>query len=129
MFYPKSKRSERWNAVRNAMAEWRNSHAEPTTWNNSLRGRIEVSNRLSLKETPYWASKTEQSTRLVCDHFNEILRYAVRKEEVTPHESRRSVFSKLIILERVISATLTAKMTVGVRLDGSMVQYCITASA
>ena len=129
MFYPKSKRSERWNAVRNAMAEWRDSHAEPAAWNNSLRGRIEVNNRLSLKETPYWASKTEQSTRLVCDHFNEILRYAVRKEEVTPHESRRSVFSKLIILERVISATLTAKMTVGVRPDGSMVQYCITASA
>ena len=129
MFYPKSKRSERWNAIYSTMAEWRDSRNEPNTWNNSLKARIEVNHRLSMKETSYWGSKTRESTEAICNHFNDILRFAVRKEEVQPHESRRFMFRKLIILERVISDNLTAKLTVGVRPDGSMVQYCITASA
>jgi len=129
MFYPKSKRSLRWDAVKSAMVQWRESREEPKAYNYSLRGYITVSNRISTRETPYHASHTVESTEAVCSHFNEILRYAVKKEEVEPHSNFGSKFKKLIILERRLTSGLTAKLTVGVLPDESLVQYCITASA
>lgn len=37
-------------------------------------------------------------------------------------------FAKLIILERTVKDKGTAKLTVGVKPDGTLVQYCITAA-
>ena len=127
MFYPISKRSRRWEAIRQTMAEWRKGRPEPKTWNNSLRGYIRVDNRVSTRETPYWGSKAAASTSLICGHFNEILRYAVKQEEVQPRSTVGGRFEKLIILHRKVEGVGTAKLTVGVRPDGSLVQYCITA--
>ncbi len=90
MFYPTSKRSQRWDAIYEAMSQWRESRPEPKTWNNSLRGYI-TANRRSVS------------------------RYA-------------KGFTKLIILEREVKGVGTAKLTVGVKPDGEMVQYCLTAA-
>ena len=129
MFYPKSKRSLRWDAVKSAMAKWRDSREEPKAYNYSLKGYITVSSRISTRETPYHASRTPESTEAVCSHFNEILRFAVKKEEVEPHSNFGSKFKKLIILERRLTGGVTAKLTVGVTANDNLVQYCITATA
>lgn len=128
MFYPTSKRSQRWDAIVQAMQAWSESRPTPTAYNNSLRGYITVNHRISTKETPYWGSKTPESAALICGHFNEILRYAVKKEEVVPHSNKGNQFAKLIILERTVKGKGTAKLTVGMKPDGSLVQYCITAA-
>ncbi len=126
MFWPKSNRSKRWDAIRQTMGEWRMSRPEPKTYNNSLRGYIKVSTH-SERETAYWGSRNPENTAIICNHFNEVLRYAVKKGEVEPHPGAAAKFSKLIILEREIKGVGTAKLTVGVKPDGEMVQYCITA--
>ena len=127
MFYPTSKRAVRWDAIKTAMAEWRQGRPEPKAWNNSLRAYIDVTHRTSTRETPYWGSLTPESTAAICGHFNEILRFAVRKSEAEPRSNSSSGFSKLIILERELEGIGTAKLTVGVKPDGRLVQYSITA--
>lgn len=127
MFYPKSQRCARWRAIRETMRHWRSVRPEPTAYNYSLKGYIKVDNRVSSRETPYWGSLTKESTALIVNHFNEILRFAVKKEEVDPHSNVGGRFSSLIILERHIEGVGTAKLTVGARPDGTLVQYCITA--
>lgn len=127
MFYPTSKRSQRWDAIKQAMGEWREGRPGSRTYNNSLRGYIRVSSH-SERETAYLGSRTPESTDIICNHFNEVLRYAVKKAEVEPHPGAASKFSKLIIFEREIKGLGTAKLTVGVnRQTGEMLQYCITA--
>lgn len=126
MFYPTSKRAARLEAIRQTMAEWREGRPEPVAYNNSLRGYITVNAR-SLRETCYWGSKTEASATVISRHMNEILRYAVKQEEVQPRSVAGGRFEKLIILHRKVEGMGTAKLTVGVRPDGSLVQYCITA--
>lgn len=126
MFYPNTNRSRRWEAIRQTMAEWREGRPEPVAYNNSLRGYITVNAR-SLRETCYWGSKTEASATAISRHMNEILRFAVRSEESVPHSNTGSRFEKLIILNRRIEGLGVAKLTVGVKPDGSLVQYCITA--
>ena len=128
MFYPNSNRSKRWDAIRQTMEAWREGRTEPAAYNNSLRGYITVNHRISTKETPYWGSKNPESAALICGHFNEILRYAVKKEEVVPHSNKGNQFAKLIILERTVKDKGTAKLTVGVKPDDTLVQYCITAA-
>lgn len=125
MFYPTSKRSQRWDAIFQAVDEWRKGRPEPKTWNNSLRGYIRV-NRRSASETAYWGSKNPATLPFITEHFNEVLRYAVKKEESVPRSGQSKGFSKIIILEREIKGVGTAKLTVGVRPDGELVQYCIT---
>lgn len=56
------------------------------------------------------------------------MRFAVKKEESVPHSGMSKGFCKIIILERHVKGKGTAKLTVGVRPDGEMVQYCITAA-
>lgn len=126
MFYPTSKRSQRWDAIFQAVDEWRKGCPEPKTWNNSLRGYIRV-NRRSASETAYWGSKNPATLPFITEHFNEVLRYAVKKEEAQPKSRYAKGFSKLVILEREVAGIGTAKLTVGVKPDGEMVQYCITA--
>jgi len=126
MFYPASKRSQRWDTIFQAVDGWRKSRPEPKTWNNSPRGYIRV-NRRSASETAYWGSKNPDTLPFITDHFNEIVRFAVKKEESLPHSGMSKGFSKIIILERHVKGVGTAKLTVGVRPDGEMVQYCITA--
>lgn len=125
MFWPTSKRSQRWDTIFQAMDEWRKSRPEPKTWNNSLRGYIRV-NRRSISETAYWGSKNPETLPFITDHFNEIMRFAVKKEEVQPKSRYAKGFSKLVILEREVAGIGTVKLTVGVKPDGEMVQYCLT---
>jgi hypothetical protein len=127
MFYPTSKRSQRWDTIWEAMSQWRESRPEPKAYNNSLRGYITVKRR-SISETAYWGSKNPDSPPFITDHFNEIMRFAVKKEESVPHSGQSKGFSKIIILERHVKGIGTAKLTVGVRPDGEMVQYCISAA-
>lgn len=127
MFYPTSKRSQRWDTIWEAMSQWRESRPEPKTWNNSLRGYI-TANRRSVSETAYWGSKNPDTLPFITDHFNEIMRFAVKKEEVQPKSRYAKGFTKLIILEREVKGVGTAKLTVGVKPDGEMVQYCLTAA-
>lgn len=127
MFYPESKRSMRWNAIKQAMGAWRESRPEPKAWNNSLKGYITVNAKISTRETPYWGSHSDESTAAICNHFNEILRFARKTGEAEPHSNTSGEFVKLIILEREISGLGTAKLTVGVKPCGAMVQYCITS--
>ena len=127
MFYPTSKRSQRWDTIKQAMGEWREGRPGSRTYNNSLRGYIRV-NRRSASETAYWGSKNPATLPLVTEHFNGVLRYAVKKEESVPRSEQSRGFSKIIILEREIKGVGTAKLTVGVRPDGEMMHYCITAA-
>ena len=127
MFYPNSNRSKRWDTIFQAMDEWRKSRPEPKTWNNSLRGYIRV-NRRSISETAYWGSKNPETLPFITDHFNEIMRFAVKKEESVPHSEQSKGFSKIIILERKVAGIGTAKLTIGVRPDGEMMHYCITSA-
>lgn len=126
MFYPTSKRSQRWDAIFQTVDEWRKGRTEPKTYNNSLRGYIRV-NRRSASETAYWGSKNPDTLPFITGHLNEILRFAVRKGEGVPGSGMSKGFVKLVILEREVEGLGTAKLTVGVRPDGEMVQYCITA--
>ena len=128
MFYPESNRSRRWSKLTEMMKEWVGSRENPTVYNNSLRGYINV-NRISIRETPYWGSGRAESTEMIMNHFTEILRYAVKKEVSEPHSRSGGGFSQMVILERRIEGKGTAKLTVGVRPDGQLVQYCITAAA
>ena len=126
MFYPTSKRAARWDAIKNALADWRQGRPEPRAYNNSLRAYIDVTQSVSTREILYWGSKLPESTAAICGHFNEILRYAVRTGEAQPRSNKGRRFERLIILERHIEGLGTAKLTVGVRPDGRLVQYCIT---
>ena len=128
MFWPTSNRSRRWDTIFQAVDGWRKGRPGPKTYNNSLKGYIRV-NRRSASETAYWGSKNPDSLPFITDHFNEVLRYAVKKEESVPHSGQSKGFSKIIILERHVKGIGTAKLTVGVRPDGEMVQYCITAAS
>ena len=74
------------------------------------------------------AANHPDALHFITEHFNEVLRYAVKKEESVPHSGQSRGFSKIIILEREIKGVGTAKLTVGVRPDGEMVHYCITAA-
>ena len=125
MFYPNSKRSACWDAIKAAMGEWVANRPEPKTWNNSLRAYISVTGR-TMREIPYWGSKRTESTTAICEHLNEILRFAVKKEEVMPRSNSSRKFQKLIILERKIEGLGVAKLTVGLNQEGELVQYCIT---
>ncbi len=125
MFYPTSKRSQRWDAIQETIGAWVESRPEPKVWNNSLRSHIYVSSK-TRRELPYWGSKNPQSTEAICKHFNEIMRFAVKKEEVQPHSGAGKHFTKLIILERKIEGFGTAKLTVGVNQEGRLMNYCIT---
>jgi hypothetical protein len=127
MFYPTSKRSQRWDTIFQAVDGWRKGRPEPKTYNNSLKGYIRV-NRRSASETAYWGSKNPETLPFITDHFNEIMRFAVKKEESVPHSGMSKGFCKIIVLERKVAGVGTAKLTVGVRPDGEMVQYCITAA-
>lgn len=84
MFYPNSNRSKRWDAIQETIGAWVESRPEPKVWNNSLRSHIYVSSK-TRRELPYWGSKNPQSTEAICKHFSEIMRFAVKKEEVEPH--------------------------------------------
>lgn len=125
MFYPNSNRSKRWDAIQETIGAWVESRPEPKVWNNSLRSHIYVTGR-TMREIPYWGSKNPQSTAAICEHLNEILRFAVKKEEVQPHSNSSRKFQKLIILERKIEGLGVAKLTVGLNQEGKLVQYCIT---
>ena len=125
MFYPNSNRSKRWDAIQETIGAWVESRPEPKMWNNSLRSHIYVTGR-TLREIPYWGSKRKESTTAICEHLNEILRFAVKKAEVQPHSNSSRKFQKLIILERKIEGLGVAKLTVGLNQEGKLVQYCIT---
>ena len=125
MFYPNSNRSKRWDAIQETIGAWVESRPEPKVWNNSLRSHIYVSSK-TRRELPYWGSKNPQSTEAICKHFSEIMRFAVKKEEVQPHSGTGKHFTKLIILEREIKGFGTAKLTVGVNQEGRLMNYCIT---
>lgn len=125
MFYPNSNRSKRWDAIQETLGEWVASRPEPKIWNNSLRSHIYVGSK-TRRELPYWGSKNPQSTEAICKHFSEIMRFAVKKEEVEPHSISGKGFTKLIILEREIKGFGTAKLTVGVNQEGRLMNYCIT---
>lgn len=125
MFYPTSKRSQRWDAIQETIGAWVESRPEPKVWNNSLRSHIYVTGR-TMREIPYWGSRNPQSTTAICEHLNEILRFAVKKAEVQPHSNSSRKFQKLIILERKIEGLGVAKLTVGLNQEGKLVQYCIT---
>ncbi len=125
MFYPNSNRSKRWDAIRETMGAWVASRPEPRIWNNSLRAYITVSGR-TLREIPYWGSKRKESTEAICGHLSEIMRFAVKKEEVQPHSNSSRKFLKLIILERRIEGVGTVKMTVGLNQENRLVLYCVT---
>ena len=125
MFYYSPKRSARWDAIQETLGAWVASRPEPRIWNNSLRSHIYVTGR-TRREIPYWGSKRKESTTAICEHLNEILRFAVKKEEVQPHSNSSRKFQKLIILERKIEGLGVAKLTVGLNQEGKLVQYCIT---
>ena len=127
MFYPNSNRSKRWEQIKQTLEAWRESHQDQRTYNNSLR-RYVTTNHKSVSETAYWGSKTKESAALISGHFNEIMRYAVRtSEEALPHSGNSKGFTSLIFLERKVEGIGTAKLTVGVRPDGELVQYCMPA--
>lgn len=90
---------------------------------------LHLHHKLSKTETAYHATWIVASMNMVKNHFDEILRYAVKKEEIRPKSNRnQSGFSRLIIMERKIKGVGTAKLTVGVRIcDNRKEQYCITA--
>ena len=126
MFYPTSKRSARWDAIRETLGEWVASRPEPKIWNNSLRCHIYVGSK-TRGEMPYWGSKNPQSTEAICKHFSEIMRFAVKKDEVEPHSHSGKGYTKLIILERKIDGLGVAKLTVGVNPhNGQLTGYCVT---
>lgn len=125
MFYYSPKRSARWDAIQETLGAWVASRPEPRIWNNSLRSHIYVGSK-TRRELPYWGSKNPQSTEAICKHFSEIMRFAVKKEEVVPHSLAGKHFTKLIILEREIKGFGTAKLTVVVNQEGRLMNYCIT---
>lgn len=111
--------------------DWLAAHPgqkEPRVYNYSLRNYIYIT-KLSKRETTYQATWRVMSTNMVKNHFDEILKYAIKVDEVKPKANKnQSGFSKLIIMERKIKGVGTAKLTVGVRIcDGNNEQYCITA--
>ena len=112
--------------------DWLKNHPgqkEPRVWNYSLKDYIYIT-KLSKTETAYHATWIVASMNMVKNHFDEMLRYAVKKEEIRPKSNRnQSGFSRLIIMERKIKGVGTAKLTVGVRIcDNRKEQYCITAA-
>lgn len=111
--------------------DWLKSHPGqkvPRVYNNSLRDYIYIT-KLSKTETTYHSTWLVASMNMVKNHFDEILRYAVKKDEIKPKSNRnQSGLSKLIIMERKINGVGNAKLTVGVRIcDNKKEQYCITA--
>lgn len=111
--------------------EWLKNHPgqkEPRVWNYSLRDYIYVT-KLSKNETAWHSVYTLAAIRMIREHFDEILKFAVKKNTIQPKgNSHQSGFSKLIVMERKINGIGTAKLTVGVRkCDGKNEQYCITA--
>lgn len=101
---------------------------EPRVYNYSLKDYIYVT-KLSRNETAFHSVYTLTTMRMIKNHFNEILRYAVAKDYIMPkNNSHQSGYYKLIIMERKIKNIGAAKLTVGVRkCDEKKEQYCITS--
>ena len=126
------KLKNRWrrkDAIMSFFDEWTTEHPSGRVYNYSLRNYIYVKRHLSARETSEWGSKRVESTLMIINHFDEILRFAKKTGESIPKSNTgNKIFNKLIIMERGIKGIGTAKLTVGVRkFNGQMIQYCITA--
>lgn len=127
MFYQQSKQAKK--EVRRFISGWIAGKENPLVYNNSLRCYITINHHESVRETSHYASFNPLTKEMVVNNFTEILRYARKVGEYPPKEnSGQRRFVRLINLEREIEGLGTARLTVGVKPDGQMVQYCITAA-
>ena len=82
----------------------------------------------SIKETVYWASLEDESTKLALK-LPEIIKNAViYKSNLKPKpgkQTKKFYFSEIFILLSKISIG-TAKLTIGYKKSGKYIEYCIT---
>lgn len=127
MFIQPSKQAKK--EVRSFYGSWLSGRESNEVYNNSLRRYITVNSYVSGRETSHYASFNPLTKAMVLTSFNEIMRYARKTGECEPKGNRgQRRFVRLISLERKVSGMGTARLTVGVKPDGQLVQYCITAS-
>ena len=128
MFIQPSKKAKK--EVRSFYGSWLSGRESNEVYNNSLRRYITVSSYISGRETSHYASFNPLTKEMVVNNFDEILRYARKTGEYEPKPNTgQRRFVRLINLERKVKGMGTARLTVGVKPDGQLVQYCITASA
>ena len=83
----------------------------------------------SIGETAHWASKSVVST-IIALNMQGVIKNAVVVEEHKKPESRKQTrtfhFVEIIILYCYVNGFGTAKLTVGKRRKGKLMEYCIT---
>ena len=127
MFYQRSKKDCK--EVRCFYGSWLHARQSNEVYNNSLRQYITINSYISGRETSHYASFNPLTKEMVLTSFNEIMRYARKTGECEPKCNRgQRRFVRLIKLERKVEGLGTARLTVGVKADGQLVQYCITAT-
>lgn len=106
---------------------WINENPGKRAFNRSLKGFINI-RFMSITETMRHAAKTYASTCALL-HLDTILREAAVYGKPKPAKKgvkNQKPFSKMIELRLELKGIGIAKMMVGVKPSGEMIQYCIT---
>lgn len=87
-----------------------------------------IVNKESIKETIFWASKSDKSTKLALELPKAIKEAKIYKTNLQPKagkQTKKFNFSEIFILKSELDIG-TAKITVGYKKSGKFIEYCIT---